>query len=754
MRQVLQDARSGAISVEEVPAPQLLPGCVLVRIAASVVSAGTERASAEFARKNLLQKARSRPDLVREVISKVQRDGILSAVQAVRSRLDQPQSPGYSSAGTVLAIGEGVTDIQPGDRVACAGAGFAVHAEIACIPRLLLARIPTRNPISGAGEVALDQAAFATLGAVALHGVRTAEARLGDMVAVIGLGLLGQLTTQLLKIAGCHVLGMDIDAGRTQLASQMGADAVATSASEFRDLCRQASRGGGVDCVLITAETPTSDPVNLAGAIARDRAVVVAVGTVGMEIQRKAFYEKELQFRISRSYGPGRYDSAYEQKGRDYPIGYVRWTETRNMEAFVELLAEGKVNLDSLISHRFPIEEAHRAYALISGKSRERFLGVVIQYSDDTDRAVSLALASASGIPGQRRTMTDNVTVGLLGAGGFAFSTLIPAMKSSSHTSLETICAATGSHATHAACKFGFQKCTTDDAGVVQDPEINTVVIATRHHLHADQVLSALSAGKNVFCEKPLCLSEEELTKIITTYMAAQGAHKPALMVGFNRRFAPMITQMKVFLAPVREPLALHYRVNAGYLPPDHWMNDREQGGGRVLGEVCHFIDLMMFLAGVPIVEVATREVGGTAQYSGDNVMISIRFGNGSEGIISYLANGDRSFSKERIEVFGGRSIAVIDDFRRMELVRNGRTQKFRSRWRQDKGHRAEWAAFVDVIRAAKDAPIAFEDIVCSTLATLRAEESRMAGKPLAVDVAGFLRSCQLTSTLHRDRNE
>ncbi len=447
MRQVLQDARSGAISVEEVPAPQLLPGCVLVRIAASVVSAGTERASAEFARKNLLQKARSRPDLVREVISKVQRDGILSAVQAVRSRLDQPQSPGYSSAGTVLAIGEGVTDIQPGDRVACAGAGFAVHAEIACIPRLLLARIPARNPISGSGEVALDQAAFATLGAVALHGVRTAEAKLGDMVAVIGLGLLGQLTTQLLKIAGCHVLGMDIDAGRTQLASQMGADAVATSASEFRDLCLQASRGSGVDCVLVTAETPSSDPVNLATAIARDRAVVVAVGTVGMEIERKSFYEKELQFRISRSYGPGRYDTAYEQKGRDYPIGYVRWTETRNMEAFVELLAEGKLNLDPVISHRFPIELAHQAYELISGKSRERFLGVVIQYRDDVDRASSLALASASSIFGQPRAMTDDVTVGLLGAGGFASSTLIPAMKSSSHTSLVTVCAATGSHA-------------------------------------------------------------------------------------------------------------------------------------------------------------------------------------------------------------------------------------------------------------------------------------------------------------------
>jgi predicted dehydrogenase/threonine dehydrogenase-like Zn-dependent dehydrogenase len=754
MRQVLQDARSGAISVEEVPAPQLLPGCVLVRIAASVVSAGTERASLEFARKGLLQKARSRPDLVREVISKVQRDGILSAVQAVRSRLDQPQSPGYSSAGTVLAIGEGVTDIQPGDRVACAGAGFAVHAEIACIPRLLLARIPAGNPVSGSGEVPFDQAAFATLGAVALHGIRTAEARLGDMVAVIGLGLLGQLTTQLLKVAGCHVLGMDIDADRTQLASQMGADAVATSASEFRDLCPQASRGGGVDCVLITAETPSSDPVNLAGAIARDRAVVVAVGTVGMEIERKSFYEKELQFRISRSYGPGRYDAAYEQKGRDYPIGYVRWTETRNMEAFVELLAEGKLNLDPLISHRFRIQEAHRAYELISGKSRERFLGVVIQYRDDVDGASSLALAPPSSISGQPRATTNDVSVGLLGAGGFASSTLIPAMKSSSHTSLVTICAATGSHAKHAASKFGFQKCTSNDDGLARDPEINTVVVATRHHLHSRQVLSALSGAKNVFCEKPLCLSEEELRKIVSAYMEIRATEKPALMLGFNRRFAPMVTQMKAFLATIAEPLALHYRINAGYLPLDHWMNDREQGGGRILGEVCHFIDLMIFLAGSPIVEVSTREIGSTGQYSADNVLISVRFGNGSEGIISYLASGDRSFSKERIEVFGGRSTAVLDDFRRMELVRNGRAQRVRSRLRQDKGHRAEWAAFVDSIRLGKDAPIAFEDIVCSTLATLRAEESRMEGKPLAVDAAEFLRSCQIMSTLHADRNE
>ena len=312
MKQVLQHAQTGEITVEEVPAPQLLPGCVLVRVAASVVSAGTERASAEFARKSLLQKAKSRPDLVREVISKVQRDGILAAVQAVRSRLDQPQNPGYSSAGTVLAVAEGVTDIQPGDRVACAGAGFAVHAEIACVPRLLVARIPDRDPASGE-QVPFNEAAFATLGAVALHGIRTAEAKLGDLVAVIGLGLLGQLTVQLLKAAGCRVLGMDIDASRADLARQMGADAVASSASEFRDLCSGTSSGSGVDSVLIAAETPSSDPVNLAGAVVRDRAIVVAVGTVGIDIQRKNYYEKELDFRVSRSYGPGRYDTAYEQ---------------------------------------------------------------------------------------------------------------------------------------------------------------------------------------------------------------------------------------------------------------------------------------------------------------------------------------------------------------------------------------------------------------------------------------------------------
>ncbi len=728
---MLQDARTGAVRIEEVPAPQLLAGCVLVRVAASIVSAGTERASAEFARKNLLEKARSRPDLVREVIHKVQRDGILSALQAVRSRLDQPQSPGYSSAGTVIGIGEGVTDLQVGDRVACAGAGFALHAEIACIPRLLVARIPDQ-------EVPFEESAFATLGAVALHGLRTAEVKLGDLVAVIGLGLLGQLTTQLLKAAGCRVLGMDIDAARSEIARQMGADAVATSAAAFQDICGHFSSGAGVDSVLITAETASSEPVNLAGTIARDRAIVVAVGTVGIEIERKAYYEKEIDFRISRSYGPGRYDTAYEQKGRDYPIGYVRWTETRNMEAFLRLLAQKKIDLRPLITHRFPIERAANAYSLISGGSREKYLGVVIQYSETVDESQSLALVSRSP-DSKNAPASAEACVGLLGAGVFAINTLIPAIKSSTKTTLVSVCAATGSHAQHAAKRFGFRECTTDATQLIANPDINTVVIATRNHLHSGQVVAAIHAGKHVFCEKPLCLSEDELSEIVRAYSGSESPRRVNLMVGFNRRFAPMVREMKSFLASISEPLAMYYRINAGYLPADHWMNDREQGGGRILGEVCHFIDLLIFVADSPIVEIEARSLSDSGRYSGDNILVSIRFANGSMGTIQYLANGDRSFSKERLEVFGGGSVAVLEDFRRLELVRHGQKRTIHSRWRQDKGHKAEWAAFADSIQRGAEAPIPLRDIVCSTLATLRADRSLAIAKSLRIDADAFL---------------
>ncbi len=722
MKQLLQQVRGGEIEVVEVPAPKLLPGCVLVRTYASLVSVGTERASSEFAQKNLLQKARMRPDLVREVWNKVRRDGLASTVAAVRSRMDQPSAPGYSSAGTVVAVGEGVTDIRPGDRVACAGAGHAVHAEFACIPRLLLARIPS-------DDVSFEHAAATTVGAVALHGVRTADVKLGDIVGVIGLGLLGQLTVQILKAAGCRVVGMDIDRARVELALRLGADAAGDSSTAFHDACMQVSGGRGADAILIAAQTASSDPVNLAAEVARDRAVIVAVGTVGMDLERRTIYEKELDFRVSRSYGPGRYDAAYEQKGVDYPIGYVRWTETRNMEAFLQVLADAKVDVGALITHRFPIEQAQSAYDLISGKSQEAFLGVLITYPEFAQETHSVTL-DRGGAP--RAAATKSVAIGLLGAGSFATSTLLPAISRVGEVTLVGVCAANGSHAHHAAQKFKFQYSATDEDRLIGDAAINTVVVATRHHLHARQVIAALKAGKNVFCEKPLCLDEDELRDIVRAYEDRQLGGKALLMVGFNRRFAPLALQLKDFLRGIREPLALHYRVNAGFIPGDHWLNDPAQGGGRVIGEVCHFVDFLTFLVGAAPVEVQSHALANPGKYSNDNVICTIRFADGSQGTISYLANGDKSYSKERVEVFGGGAVAVLEDFRRLELVGGGRKRVVRSRWRQDKGHRGEWVAFVAALRSGGDAPIPLDEIVTTMQATFALEESRESGQAVS----------------------
>jgi len=715
MKQVIQSARTGMIEVAEVPAPRVLPGCVLVRIGASLVSAGTERASSEFASKSLLQKAKSRPDLVRDVMTKIRRDGVISAFSAVRSRLDQPLSLGYSSAGTIVEVGEGIADLKPGDRVACAGANYAVHAEYACVPRMLVARIPS-------ADVDFTSAAFTTLGAVAIHGVRTAEAKLGDTVAVIGLGLLGQLAVQVLRAAGCRVIGFDLLQSRADLARQSGAMAVTSSEAEFRDLCLQHSTGHGADSVLITAETPSSGPVNLAPEVARERAVVVAVGTVGMELQRKLYYEKELDFRISRSYGPGRYDAAFEQKGRDYPIGYVRWSETRNMEAFLQLLADEKMDVRLLVTHSFDIDNARAAYELITGERSEPYLGVLIRYS-----AVDCRPTKRLEIVSARRTdrTSAQMRVGVLGAGNFALGTLIPAITALEGVALEGLCASNGARARSAAEKFGFSFCTSDEDGILANEAVNTVVIATRHHLHAEQVIRALDAGKHVFCEKPLCLTEKELQKIQSAYSRQSGTAR--LMVGFNRRFAPMARKMKVFLSAAGGPFAMHYRVNAGMLPKDHWINDPEQGGGRILGEVCHFVDFLSFLCEADPVTVQATAIPRSSE--DQDVVASIEFTGGSTGTIHYLCSGDRVFGKERVEVFGNGAVAVLDDFRKLELVRHGKQQSFRAWIRQDKGHRAEWQEFLQAIRIGGPAPIGFEEICSTTLATIRIAESLRSGR-------------------------
>jgi predicted dehydrogenase/threonine dehydrogenase-like Zn-dependent dehydrogenase len=715
VKQVLQSARTGEIEVADVPAPRATPGCVLVKVAASLVSAGTERASAEFASKNLIRKAQLRPDLVEQVMVKVHRDGILAAAGAVRSRLDQPSALGYSCAGTIIEIGDGIHDLRPGDRIACAGAGIAVHAEFASVPRMLVARIPS-------SDVDFESAAFTTLGAVAIHAMRTAEAKLGEVVAVIGLGLMGQLTVQILRAAGCKVIGIDPVPERVALTSKMGAEAASTSEVEFRDLCFRHSQGHGADSVLITAETSSSGPVNLASEVARDRGIVVAVGTVGMDLERKRYYEKEIDFRVSRSYGPGRYDTAFEQKGRDYPIGYVRWTETRNMNAFLQLLSDGKLNLGPLVTHRFTIENAISAYELITGKSGQSHLAVLLKYSAE-ERTETRRLEL---VRPQKSSGCDLVRVGVLGAGNFANSVLIPTVKKTSGVHLVGICASNGVRTQSAARRFGFEFCTTDDEQIFRDESINTVVIATRHHLHAEQITKALESGKNVFCEKPLCLNQEELASIQDAYSRNPNCR---VMVGFNRRFAWFSVKMKAFLSRAGGPFTMVYRVNAGPLPADHWINDPEQGGGRILGEMCHFVDLLSFVCGAVPMSVTAQSAGS----SGQDVTATINFANGSIGTIVYVCDGDRAFSKERIEVLGSSCVAVLDDFRKLELVRHGKKTSFRSWFGQDKGHKAEWRAFVDSIRSGFQPPIPFEEIVASTRATIQIAESLRVGHEVNV---------------------
>ena len=713
MKQILQSARTGEIEVADVPAPRASKGCVLVRVAASLVSAGTERASADFAAKSLIQKAQARPDLVRDVLNKIRRDGLLSTYSAVRGRLDEPSALGYSCAGTVVEVGEGISDLQVGDRVACAGAGFAVHAEIACVPRMLVARIPS-------SEVDFESAAFTTLGSVAMHAVRTADVKLGEVVAVIGLGLLGQLAVQILRTAGCRVVGLDLIQERATLAVNMGAVAATASEAEFRDLCFRYSNSYGADSVLITAETSSSAPVNLASEVARDRATVVAVGAVGLELERRRYYEKELDFRVSRSYGPGRYDAAFEQKGIDYPIGHVRWTETRNMEAFVQLLADGKLNLKPLITHRYLIENATSAYDLITGKDRQPYLGIVIEYpAEHSVESHRLELVEPRKLPSSQHI----VKVGMLGAGNFARSVLIPAMRRAEETELVGICASSGVRAQSAAKKFGFTFSTTDEDQIVLEDSINAVVVATRHNLHAGQIIRALECGKHVFCEKPLCLTEAELHAIKNAYSRASNSW---LMVGFNRRFAPMAQRARAFLSEAVGPFTMHYRVNAGPLPTTHWVNDPEQGGGRVLGEICHFADLLSFLCGSAPVCVQARS---SCSAGGQDVTATVEFANGSIGTLMYVCSGDRAFSKERVEVFGSGCVAVLDDFRRLDLVRHGKKETHRSLLRQDKGHHAEWRAFSECIRTGGPAPIAFDEIVASTLATIRIAESLRTGQ-------------------------
>ncbi len=718
MKQVMQHMKNGKTVVEEVPIPGLKRNSALVQIASSLVSAGTERMVVEFAEKNLLGKAASRPDLVRQVLSKAQREGVISTIEAAFNKLDQPMTLGYSSAGTIIEVSDDLKGFKPGDRVACAGGGFAVHAEYAVIPHNLLVHLPD--------EVDFESAAFTTLGAIAMQGFRLAQAQLGENVCVIGLGLLGLLTVQIARAAGCNVFGVDVSASRVKLAQEMGF--IAAEREGCTDLVPGFTRGRGFDHVLICADTKSNDPVELAGEIARDRASVIAIGAVGFEIPRKIYYEKELDFKVSRSYGPGRYDPQYEEKGIDYPLGYVRWTEGRNLESFVDLLAAGKVDAKPLITHRFPIQDAPDAYELITGKTSQPFLGVLLAYPQ---RPAGEKLERKIATPGSSSQPTAKIRVGVLGAGNYAQAVFLPIIKKTSGIDLAGIATASGLSAKHAAEKFGFKYSSSSEEEVLQDPDINLVVILTRHQVHARQVVTALRNHKAVYCEKPLALNPEELKEIEEQVSQPDS---PLLTVGFNRRFAPMAIQLREFFRDRTEPMAVHYRVNAGFLPLTHWLHDPLQGGGRIIGEGCHFIDFLTYLTGSSPVSVSSSALDDIGKYKQDNVVLTFKYGDGSLGTLTYLSNGNKNFAKEYVEVFCSGKIGILNDFRSLELVTEMKKNTSRSLLRQNKGHAAAWAGFVDAVNQGAPAPIPYGQLISTTRASFAAVESLRTGKETVIE--------------------
>ena len=711
MKQVLQNMRDGKTTVTEVPLPSIRPGMALVRTSASLVSAGTERMVVEFAEKSLLGKARSRPDLVRQVMDKARREGLLPTIEAAFNRLDQPMALGYSSAGVIEQVGTGLPGFKPGDRVACAGGGYAVHAEYALVPKNLLIPIPDK--------VDFKSAAFATLGAIALHGFRLAQPQLGENVAIIGMGLLGLLTAGIAHAAGCLVFGIDLDPSRVELAEKLGYPAVLRSDALSHG--RSFTSGLGFDSVLICADTRSNDPVELAGVLARDRAKVVAVGAVGFQIPRKTYYEKELDFLVSRSYGPGRYDPAYEERGMDYPPGYVRWTEGRNIAAFVDLLASSRVDVKPLISHRFPIEQAAEAYELITGKTSQPFLGVLLTYPDSSiaPPAKRVEISTAASSP------TSSLSLGVLGAGNYANAVFLPIVQKAGKVNLTGIASAAGLSAAHAARRYGFQFATSDEKEILENTEINLVAVLTRHSAHARQILAAMKAGKHVFCEKPLAITSQEVDEI-ESFLASQPS--TLLTVGFNRRFAPFAIRMKEFFSNTGEPLSLHYRVNAGPLPLSHWLHDPAVGGGRIIGEGCHFIDFLTFLTGCLPQAVTAARLPDAGIYHQDNVHLSFTFSDGSVGTLTYLANGDKSFAKERVEVFSAGRVGVLDDYRSLDLIRNGHRQSFTSRLRQDKGHAALWKAFLVSVEKGATPPIPYTELLGVTRASISATRAIQSG--------------------------
>jgi polar amino acid transport system substrate-binding protein len=710
MKQVIQNFKTGELYVDDVPLPSLSEGMVLIENQFSLISAGTERGTVKVAQANLLNKARQRPDLVAQVIQNIKKEGLSATISKVRAKLDSLKALGYSTSGVVLTSMDTNGMFKAGDRVACAGVDYASHAEIVAVPQNLVVKIPD--------EVSSEDAAFTTLGAIAMQGVRQAEAFIGEKVCVIGLGLLGQITCQLLRANGCAVFGIDLSESFVKIANEHSADkAVLRNDPNLINACDNFTNGHGFDTVIITAATQSNDPVELAGELAMKKGKVVVVGVVPMNVPRDPhYYRKEIDIRMSCSYGPGRYDVNYEENGLDYPYAYVRWTEQRNMESFLDLLARKRINLKPLTTHIIDISDAEKAYDIILGKVKEHHIGILLKYSENENKSRSAINISNKPI--------SAINTGFIGAGSFAQSYLIPNVKSSGG-SLDGVITSRGITAKNVANKFGFNFCSSEVNDVLTNEKINTIFIATPHSSHAGLVIESLKANKNVFVEKPLAINLEELETVIET----KKKHTQPLMVGFNRRFAPVSESIKKEFHNIGEPLVVNIRINAGFIPKDNWLQQKDTGAGRIIGEMCHFIDLMQYFTNSEPVRVFAECITSNNDKitPADNIAVVIKFKDGSVGNLTYLANGDKGMPKELIEVFSGSKIGVINDFRDGLIYKKGKATKLKS---SGKGHKEEVVAFINALKSGNESPISFRSICLTTLTTFRIHDSIFTGMP------------------------
>lgn len=707
MKQILQNLKTGELDIAEVPAPVVLPGSLLIQTRCSLISAGTERMMVEFGKANLFAKARQQPDKVKQVLDKIRTDGLMPTMETVFSRLDEPMPLGYCNSGVVVEVGAGVTGFQPGDRVVSNGS----HAEYVCVPKNLCAKIPD--------DVTDEQAAFTVISSIGLQGIRLLNATLGEKIVIFGIGLIGLLAVQLLRAQGCDVMGVDINPKRLELAKKYGVKVVnAAAGGDVLKAVEAWTAGKGVDGVLITASAKTDEIIHQAAQVCRKRGTIVLVGVIGLKLRRDDFYKKEISFQVSCSYGPGRYDESYEQGGNDYPIGYVRWTEQRNFEAVLHVLNTKQLCVEGLITDRFDQSDAASAYESVTDDPST--LGVILNYPAEVKRENKVVVKQAVS------ESMNQAVVGVIGAGNFSKMILVPAL-SKTKARIAYIADLNAAYAKHLAKKFNAENAVTDYQLILKDPQVNTVIIAVRHDLHARFVCEALDAGKHVFVEKPLAMDKEQLQQIVDKTNQCKGQQ---VMVGFNRRFSSHIVKAKELLEGRSEPLCMNMTVNAGSIPADHWVHHPVFGGGRIIGEACHFMDLLAFIADSQVTAVSAMMIGGDVAIRDDKMSIIMTLQDGSVATVNYFANGIKSYPKEKIEIFSDSRVLLMDNFRKLTGYGFRGFAKFKTS-RQDKGHKAEFAALVDLVAKGGEPLIPLEQLVNITLASFAAVESAKTGQTI-----------------------